>query len=114
LVALMVLRSHLLASMAFGPYSDGEITLAQDLWSKMFTATSATNSVCFLPAKTSLEGYSPSWPRAAPGARRVQGAGNSENRVPGFRREDAPSRAKRMPSKICSARQVSWTTVGPP
>jgi hypothetical protein len=35
LVALMVLRSHLLASMAFGPYSDGEITLAQDLWSKL-------------------------------------------------------------------------------
>jgi hypothetical protein len=35
LVALMVRRSHLLASMAFGPYSDGEITLAQDLWSKL-------------------------------------------------------------------------------
>jgi hypothetical protein len=33
--ALMVLRSHLLAAMSFGPYATGEITLAQDLWSAM-------------------------------------------------------------------------------
>lgn len=31
-VALMALRSHLLAALRFGPYSTGEVTLASDLW----------------------------------------------------------------------------------
>jgi hypothetical protein len=35
MVALMVLRSHLLAAAAFGPYRNGELTLAQDLWPKL-------------------------------------------------------------------------------
>lgn len=35
LVALMVLRSHELASVAFGRYADSEITLAESLWSKV-------------------------------------------------------------------------------
>jgi hypothetical protein len=35
LVALMVLRSHLLAGLALGPYCDGEITLADQLWPKL-------------------------------------------------------------------------------
>jgi hypothetical protein len=35
LVALMVLRSHLLAALAVGPYRDGELTLAEDLWTKL-------------------------------------------------------------------------------
>jgi hypothetical protein len=34
-VALMVLRSHLLAALALGPYRNGELTLAQDLWPKL-------------------------------------------------------------------------------
>lgn len=33
LVALMALRSHLLAATAFGPYKKGEATYATDLWS---------------------------------------------------------------------------------
>ena len=32
LVALMVLRSHLLAALAVGPYRDGELTVAERLW----------------------------------------------------------------------------------
>lgn len=32
LVALMALRSHLLAAASFGPYGNGEYTYAQDLW----------------------------------------------------------------------------------
>ena len=35
LVALMVLRSHELASLAFGRYADSELTLAEPLWSKI-------------------------------------------------------------------------------
>lgn len=35
LVALMVLRSHELASLAFGRYADSEVTLAEPLWSKI-------------------------------------------------------------------------------
>jgi len=35
LVAFMVLRSHLLAALALGPYCDGELTLAEDLWPKL-------------------------------------------------------------------------------
>jgi Insertion element 4 transposase N-terminal/Transposase DDE domain len=35
LVALMVLRSHLLAALAVGPYRDGELTLAEELWTKL-------------------------------------------------------------------------------
>jgi len=35
LVALMVLRSHELASLAFGRYADSELTLADPLWSKI-------------------------------------------------------------------------------
>lgn len=35
LVALMVLRSHELASVAFGRYADSEVTLAESLWSKV-------------------------------------------------------------------------------
>jgi hypothetical protein len=35
LVALMVLRSHLLAAMALGPYRAGELTLAEELWPKL-------------------------------------------------------------------------------
>jgi hypothetical protein len=34
-VALMVLRSHLLAAVTLGPYRNGELTLAQDLWPKL-------------------------------------------------------------------------------
>lgn len=34
-VALLVLRSHLLAALALGPYRDGELTLAQNLWPKL-------------------------------------------------------------------------------
>lgn len=34
-VALMGLRSHLLASVAFGPYDNGEHTYAKDLWSSV-------------------------------------------------------------------------------
>ena len=34
-VALMVLRSHLLAALVLGPYRDGELTLAQTLWPKL-------------------------------------------------------------------------------
>lgn len=32
MVALMALRSHVLAAARFGPYSSGEVTLAGDLW----------------------------------------------------------------------------------
>jgi hypothetical protein len=32
LVALMALRSHLLAQVAFGPYETGEVTYAEELW----------------------------------------------------------------------------------
>ena len=35
LVALMVLRSHLLAALSVGPYRDGELTLAEKLWPKL-------------------------------------------------------------------------------
>lgn len=35
LVALMVLRSHLLAAGAFGPYGDSELALAASLWSQL-------------------------------------------------------------------------------
>ncbi len=35
LVALMVLRSHELASLAFGRYADSEVTLAEPLWAKI-------------------------------------------------------------------------------
>jgi len=35
LVALMVLRSHELASLAFGRYADSELTLAEPLWSEI-------------------------------------------------------------------------------
>ena len=35
LVALMVLRSHLLRALAVGPYRDGELTLAEALWPKL-------------------------------------------------------------------------------
>ena len=35
LVALMVLRSHELASLAFGRYADSEVTLAEPLWSEI-------------------------------------------------------------------------------
>jgi len=34
-VGLMALRSHLLASVAFGPYETGEISYAADLWSSV-------------------------------------------------------------------------------
>jgi hypothetical protein len=35
LLALMVLRSHVLAALAAGPYQHGELTLAEDLWPKL-------------------------------------------------------------------------------
>lgn len=35
LVALMVLRSHLLAALAVGPYRASELTLAEELWTKL-------------------------------------------------------------------------------
>ena len=35
LVTLMVLRSHLLLDLAFGPYRDGELSLAQQLWPRL-------------------------------------------------------------------------------
>ena len=35
LVALMALRSHLLAQVAFGPYTTGEVTYAEELWSSV-------------------------------------------------------------------------------
>jgi len=35
LVALMVLRSHLLAGLSVGPWSVGEVTLAEPLWAKI-------------------------------------------------------------------------------
>jgi len=35
LVALMVLRSHLLAGLSLGPWSVGETTLAEPLWGKL-------------------------------------------------------------------------------
>lgn len=35
LVALMVLRSHLLAGLAVGAWSEGEITMAETLWEKL-------------------------------------------------------------------------------
>ena len=34
-VALMALRSHVLAAASFGPYSTGEVTLAADLWDSL-------------------------------------------------------------------------------
>jgi hypothetical protein len=35
LVALMALRSHLVADIRFGPYSAGEVTQARDVWSQI-------------------------------------------------------------------------------
>ena len=35
LVTLMVLRSHLLLDVAFGPYRNGELSLAQQLWPRL-------------------------------------------------------------------------------
>jgi hypothetical protein len=35
LVTLMVLRSHLLLEVAFGPYREGELSLAQKLWPRL-------------------------------------------------------------------------------
>jgi hypothetical protein len=35
LVTLMVLRSHLLLDVAFGPYRNGELSLARDLWLRL-------------------------------------------------------------------------------
>lgn len=35
LVTLMVLRSHLLLDLAFGPYSSGELSLARQLWPQL-------------------------------------------------------------------------------
>lgn len=35
LVALMVLRSHLLLDVAFGPYRKGELSLARELWPRL-------------------------------------------------------------------------------
>jgi len=43
LVALMALRSHLLAQVAFGPYETGEVTYAEELWPSV-----PDNSVCIL------------------------------------------------------------------
>lgn len=34
-VAMMALRSHILASFRFAPYSTGEVTLARELWNEM-------------------------------------------------------------------------------
>jgi hypothetical protein len=33
--ALMAVRSHMLAGLAFGPYAQGEVTLAEGLWEKL-------------------------------------------------------------------------------
>ena len=35
IVALMALRSHILAGLAIGPYDEGEVTLAASLWAKL-------------------------------------------------------------------------------
>lgn len=35
LVALMALRSHLVANASLGPYGDGEYTYAENLWSSV-------------------------------------------------------------------------------
>jgi hypothetical protein len=35
MVALMALRSHILAAARFGPYSSGEVTLASELWDEV-------------------------------------------------------------------------------
>jgi hypothetical protein len=35
MVALMALRSHVLAAARFGPYSSGEVTLASELWDEV-------------------------------------------------------------------------------
>jgi hypothetical protein len=43
LVALMALRSHLLAQVAFDPYATGGVTYAEELWSSV-----PTNSVCIM------------------------------------------------------------------
>jgi hypothetical protein len=50
-VALMVLRSHLLASVSLGGWSQGEITLAQALWPKVPDRFAEVNAVYaeFLP-----------------------------------------------------------------
>ena len=43
LVALLALRSHLMAQVAFGPYETGEVTYAEELWSSV-----PANSVCIM------------------------------------------------------------------
>ena len=43
LVALMALRSHLLAQVAFGPYETGEVTYAEELWPSV-----PDDSVCII------------------------------------------------------------------
>ena len=43
LVALMALRSHLLAGASFGRYGDGEYTYAEDLWGEL-----PNNSLCIV------------------------------------------------------------------
>jgi hypothetical protein len=43
LVALMALRSHLLAQVAFGPYETGEVTYAEELWPSV-----PADSVCIM------------------------------------------------------------------
>lgn len=50
LVAVMALRSHLIASVAFGPYKDGEYTYAADLWDTMPTSSLTLIDKNFLSA----------------------------------------------------------------
>lgn len=54
LVALMALRSHLIAGVTFGPYATGEQTLAADLWSAIPDHSLTINDKNFLAADTLL------------------------------------------------------------
>ncbi len=54
LVALMALRSHLIAGVAFGPHAPGEQTLAADLWSAIPDHSLTINDKNFLAAGTLL------------------------------------------------------------
>src|SRR3990170_2114968 len=83
-VGLMALRSHLLASVAFGPYETGEISYAADLWSSVPDDSLTILDKGFAPAaiRTPLPGHGNSrhWltrPKKGVRSRRVRRLGRT-------------------------------------
>src|SRR3989442_4461287 len=59
LVALSVLRQHLLAAAALGPYRSSELTLAATLWAAVPTARSSSSTAAFAAMRCSTRSPMP-------------------------------------------------------